>query len=207
VRADRVGDTVTYVVNRNLNFTNICYTGCRFCAFAQRRDDPDAYTLSLDEVADRAQAAWDYGATEVCLQGGIHPDLGGDYYFRILDAIKARVPDIHIHAYSPMEVVNGAARLGISIAEFLTEARRHGLDTIPLPHARVKRRLIEARLSPGRSQPVVPVGGNQPDLDSDVQPTCQSPTVGHALRRRDPLVPATAVRTAATMRSCVGSSR
>jgi FO synthase len=131
VRAARVGATVTYVVNRNINFTNICYTGCRFCAFAQRRDDPDAYNLSLAAVADRAEQAWAYGATEVCLQGGIHPDLGGDYYFALLDAIKARVPDIHIHAFSPMEVVNGAARLGVGVADWLTEAKHRGLGSIP----------------------------------------------------------------------------
>jgi FO synthase len=131
VRARRVGDTVTYVVNRNINFTNICYTGCRFCAFAQRRDDPDAYFLSLEQVADRAAEAWDYGATEVCVQGGIHPDLGGEHYFHLLRAIRERVPDLHIHAYSPMEVANGAARLGISIREFLTEAKAAGLNTIP----------------------------------------------------------------------------
>ncbi len=131
VRAATVGDTVTYVVNRNLNFTNICYTGCRFCAFAQRRDDPDAYNLSLDEIAQRVSEAWDVGATEVCIQGGIHPDLGGDYYFDVLDAVKGAVPDIHVHAYSPMEVVNGATRLGISIREWLTEAKRRGLGSVP----------------------------------------------------------------------------
>ena len=131
VRLRRSGDVVTYVVNRNINFTNICYTGCRFCAFAQRRDDPDAYFLSLQQVADRAEEAWLAGATEVCMQGGIHPDLGGDYYFELLRAVKERVPDIHVHAYSPMEVVNGASRLGISIGEFLTEAKAAGLDTIP----------------------------------------------------------------------------
>jgi FO synthase len=131
VRAERVGETVTYVVNRNLNFTNVCYTGCRFCAFAQRRDDPDAYTLSLTEIADRVQDAWDVGATEVCMQGGIHPDLPGDYYFDVLDAVLARVPDIHVHAFSPMEVVNGATRLGISVREWLEEAKRRGLGSIP----------------------------------------------------------------------------
>jgi FO synthase len=131
VRADRVGDTVTYVVNRNLNFTNICYTGCRFCAFAQRRDDPDAYNLSLEQIADRVREAWAAGATEVCIQGGIHPDLGGDYYFEVLDAVKGAVPDIHVHAYSPMEVVNGATRLGIGIREWLTEARDRGLGSVP----------------------------------------------------------------------------
>ncbi len=131
VRADRVGETVTYVVNRNINFTNVCYTGCRFCAFAQRRDDPDAYTLSLEQIADRAQEAWDVGATEVCLQGGIHPDLPGDYYFEVLDAITARLPGMHVHAFSPMEVVNGATRLGIGIREWLEEASRRGLGSIP----------------------------------------------------------------------------
>jgi FO synthase len=131
VRANRVGETVTYVVNRNINFTNICYTGCRFCAFAQRRDDPDAYDLGLDEVADRAEEAWEAGATEVCMQGGIHPDLPGDHYFAILDAVKARVPQMHIHAYSPMEVINGATRLGIPVREWLIEARRRGLGSVP----------------------------------------------------------------------------
>ena len=131
VRADRVGDTVTYVVNRNINFTNVCYTGCRFCAFAQRRDDPDAYTLSLTQLADRAEEAWNIGATEVCMQGGIHPDLPGDYYFEVLDAVRERVPQLHVHAFSPMEVVNGATRMGISIREWLEEARRRGLGSIP----------------------------------------------------------------------------
>jgi FO synthase len=131
LRRAAVGDEVTYVVNRNINFTNVCYTGCRFCAFAQREVDPESYTLSLDEVADRAQEAWEYGATEVCIQGGLHPSLPGDFYFRILDAIAARVPGIHIHAFSPMEVLNGATRLGISYAEFLQECRRRGLGTIP----------------------------------------------------------------------------
>ena len=131
IRRDRVGDTVTYVINRNVNFTNVCYTGCRFCAFAQRRDDPDAYNLSLTEIADRAEEAWDIGATEICMQGGIHPDLPGDYYFDVLDAVTARVPDIHVHAFSPMEVVNGATRLAISVREWLTEARARGLGSIP----------------------------------------------------------------------------
>ena len=131
VRRERVGDVVTYVINRNINFTNICYVGCRFCAFAQRRDDADAYFLSLEQVADRAEEAWGDGATEVCIQGGIHPDLGGDYYFDLLRAVKKRVPDIHVHAFSPMEIVNGATRLGIPIREFLVRAKEAGLDTIP----------------------------------------------------------------------------
>ena len=131
LRADAVGDEVTYVVNRNINFTNVCYVGCRFCAFAQREVDPESYTLTLGEVADRAEEAWVYGATEVCMQGGIHPDLPGTFYFDLLDAIKGRVPQIHVHAFSPMEVLNGATRLGISFREFLQECRAHGLGTIP----------------------------------------------------------------------------
>ncbi|HEY2702955.1 MAG TPA: bifunctional FO biosynthesis protein CofGH [Candidatus Dormibacteraeota bacterium] len=131
LRAAAVGDAVTYVVNRNINFTNVCYTGCRFCAFAQREMDPDSYTLRLDEIADRAEEAWGYGATEVCIQGGIHPGLPADFYFLILDAIRARVPEMHIHAFSPMEVLNGSTRLGISFREFLEECRHRGLGTIP----------------------------------------------------------------------------
>ncbi len=119
------------MVNRNINFTNICYTGCRFCAFAQRRTDADAYTLSLEEVAGRAAEAWDVGATEVCMQGGIDPQLGGDAYLDLARAVKQGAPGLHLHAYSPMEVVNGAARMGVSIEEFLVAAREAGVDSLP----------------------------------------------------------------------------
>ncbi|WP_375478553.1 bifunctional FO biosynthesis protein CofGH [uncultured Jatrophihabitans sp.] len=131
LRADVVGPDVTYIVNRNINFTNVCYTGCRFCAFAQRRTDADAYTLSMDELATRAEEAWNLGATEVCMQGGIHPDLPGTAYFDIVRAVKARVPGMHVHAFSPMEVVNGASRTGLSVRDWLTEAKAAGLDSIP----------------------------------------------------------------------------
>lgn len=131
VRKSAVGDDVTYIVTRNINFTNVCYTGCRFCAFAQRRTDADAYTLSLEQVADRAAQAWDVGAVEVCMQGGIHPDLPGTAYFDIARAVKERVPGMHVHAFSPMEVVNGATRTGLSVREWLTAAKEAGLDTIP----------------------------------------------------------------------------
>ena len=131
VRRDAVGDEVTYVVNRNINFTNVCYTGCRFCAFAQRRTDADAFTLSLDEVGDRVAEAWDVGATEICMQGGIHPDLPGTAYFDLAREVKRRAPDIHLHAFSPMEVVNGATRSGMSIREWLVAAKEAGLDSIP----------------------------------------------------------------------------
>ena len=131
VRRDTVGDDVTYVVNRNLNFTNVCYTGCRFCAFAQRRTDADAYSLSLEEVTARAREAWDVGATEVCMQGGIDPQLSGEAYLDLARAVKAGAPGLHLHAYSPMEVVNAAARGGWSIEEFLVAAREAGVDSLP----------------------------------------------------------------------------
>ncbi len=131
LRRETVGDDVTYVVNRNINFTNVCYVGCRFCAFAQRRTDADAYSLSLDEVADRAQEAWELGATEVCMQGGIDPELPASAYFDLVSAVKQRVPEMHVHAFSPMEVVNGVARTGLSIEDFLIKAREAGLGSLP----------------------------------------------------------------------------
>jgi FO synthase len=131
LRRDAVGDDVTYVVDRNINFTNVCYTGCRFCAFAQRRTDADAYTLSLAQVGDRAEEAWQAGATEVCMQGGIHPDLPGTAYFDLAAEVKRRCPDIHVHAFSPMEVMNGASRTGLPVREWLTAAREAGVDSLP----------------------------------------------------------------------------
>ncbi len=131
LRKATVGDDVTYVVNRNINFTNVCYTGCRFCAFAQRRTDADAYSLSMDEVGQRAEEAWVIGATEVCMQGGIHPDLPGTAYADLVRAVKDRVPEMHVHAYSPMEIVNGSVRTGLSIEEFLISVKEAGLDSIP----------------------------------------------------------------------------
>jgi FO synthase len=131
LRAEVVGEDVTYVVNRNINFSNVCYVGCRFCAFAQRERDADAYRLSVTEVADRAEEAWQAGATEVCMQGGIDPKLPVSYYADVVRAIKTRVPAMHVHAFSPMEVVSAAAKAGVSVAEWLTELRDAGLDTIP----------------------------------------------------------------------------
>ncbi|TDD33463.1 7,8-didemethyl-8-hydroxy-5-deazariboflavin synthase [Actinomadura sp. KC06] len=131
LRREAVGDDVTYVVTRNINFTNVCYTGCRFCAFAQRRTDADAYTLSLSQVGDRVDEAWAAGATEVCMQGGIHPDLPGTAYFDLAREVKRRAPDIHLHSYSPMEVVNGASRTDLSIREWLEAAREAGVDSLP----------------------------------------------------------------------------
>jgi FO synthase len=131
LRRDVVGDTVTYVVNRNINFTNVCYTGCRFCAFAQRRTDADAYTLSLDEVGARADAAVLVGATEICMQGGISPEMPATAYFDLAREIKRRQPGLHLHAFSPMEVLNGASRMGMSIRDWLIEAKAAGVDSLP----------------------------------------------------------------------------
>jgi FO synthase len=131
LRRDAVGDDVTFVVNRNINFTNVCYTGCRFCAFAQRRTDADSYTLSVEQVGIRADEAVAAGATEVCMQGGIHPDLPGTAYFDLAAEVKRRQPRLHVHAFSPMEVVNGAARTGLPIAEWLVRAKESGVDSLP----------------------------------------------------------------------------
>lgn len=131
LRRQAVGDEVTYVVNRNINFTNVCYTGCRFCAFAQRRTDADAYTLSLDEIGDRATEAVAFGATEVCMQGGIDPELPGTAYFDIAAAVKQREPGLHVHAFSPMEVMNGVTRTGMSVRDFLVQAKESGVDSLP----------------------------------------------------------------------------
>jgi FO synthase len=131
VRRDVVGDDVTYVVNRNINFTNVCYVGCRFCAFAQRRSDPDAYTLSLEQVGQRAAEAAALGATEVCMQGGIDPSLGRTAYADIVRSVKSAAPGIHVHAFSPMEIATASAKSGISARAWLEELKDAGLDSIP----------------------------------------------------------------------------
>jgi FO synthase len=131
LRKNTVGDEVSYVVNRNINFTNICFVGCTFCCFGKSAKAPDAYWHSLDAVADRAEEAWSRGATELCMQGGLPPELDGDYYFQVLQAIKRRVPDIYIHAYSPMEVVYGVARTGLPLRDYLTKLREAGLGSLP----------------------------------------------------------------------------
>ncbi len=131
LRSDAVGDDVTFVVNRNINFTNICYTGCRFCAFAQRKGDADAFSLTTSEVADRAWEAHVAGATEVCMQGGIDPELPVTGYGDLVRAVKAKVPSMHVHAFSPMEIANGVTKSGVSIREWLISLREAGLDTIP----------------------------------------------------------------------------
>jgi FO synthase len=131
LRKDVVGDDVTFVVNRNINFTNICYTGCRFCAFAQRKGDADAFSLTAQEVAERAWEAHVAGATEVCMQGGIDPELPVTGYAELVRAVKAKVPSMHVHAFSPMEISNGVTRSGMGVREWLISLREAGLNTIP----------------------------------------------------------------------------
>ncbi len=129
------GDEVSYVVNRNINYTNICYFKCQFCAFSKGKLSENLrgrpYDLSHEEIARRTQEAWDRGATEVCMQGGIHPEYTGDTYLGILAAVKAAVPDMHIHAFSPLEVWQGAQTLGLDLKTYLQKLRDAGLGTLP----------------------------------------------------------------------------
>jgi len=129
------GDTVTYVVNRNINYTNQCYFRCGFCAFSKGprslnlREDP--YLMTVPQVVERSVEAWNRGATEVCLQGGIHPDFTGDFYVTVVESIKEHLPDMHIHGFTPLEVWQGAETLGMSVRDFLTRLRDAGLGTLP----------------------------------------------------------------------------
>jgi len=131
LRRRKVGDLITYVVCRNINFTNVCYVGCKFCAFSTGPGKPDAWNHSLDEVGQRAEEAWNRGATEICMQGGLPRDMAPYYYRDLLRAIKSRVPRIHIHAYSPMEITYGVELTGLSIADYLSTLREAGLDSLP----------------------------------------------------------------------------
>ncbi len=129
------GDTVTYVVNRNINYTNQCYFRCGFCAFSKGprslnlREEP--YLLTIPQVVERSVEAWSRGASEVCLQGGIHPEFTGDFYVMVVEAIKEYLPDMHIHGFTPLEVWQGAETLGVTVRDFLTRLRDAGLGTLP----------------------------------------------------------------------------
>ncbi|HXW91581.1 MAG TPA: 5-amino-6-(D-ribitylamino)uracil--L-tyrosine 4-hydroxyphenyl transferase CofH [Terriglobales bacterium] len=131
VRRELVGNLVTYVVNRNINFTNVCFVGCKFCAFSRGPRETDAYFLSLEQVAQKAIEAWRMGATEVCIQGGLPRDLPPFYYRDLLVAVKRAVPGMHIHAFSPMEIVYGVELTGMPLRDYLSMLRDHGLGTLP----------------------------------------------------------------------------
>src|SRR2546423_7440556 len=119
LRRRQVGDTVTFVVNRNINFTNVCIKHCTFCAFSRDHREEEGYFLPLEEVVRRAVEAWEMGATEVCIQAGLPPKLDGSYYVDLCRAIKAAVPEMHLHAFSPEEILYGATRSGLPIPEYL----------------------------------------------------------------------------------------
>jgi FO synthase len=154
LRERAVGDTVTYVVNRNINYTNLCYFRCGFCAFSKGprslnlRGEP--YLMGLDEIVERAVEAWDRGATEVTLQGGIHPDFTGNFYVDVVHAIKAELPDMHIHGFTPLEVWQGAETLGIPVRHFLEELRDAGLGTLPGTAAEILDDEVRAHLCPDK---------------------------------------------------------
>ncbi len=148
------GDTVTYVVNRNINYTNVCYFKCQFCAFSKGKLSENLrgspYVLDLDEIERRTLEAWDRGATEVCLQGGIHPDYTGETYLGICRRIKSVQPGMHIHAFSPLEIWQGAATLGMSVAEYLTELKAAGLSSLPGTAAEVLDDEVRAIICPDK---------------------------------------------------------
>src|SRR6266567_1812083 len=131
MRSELAGNIVTYVVNRNINFTNICFVGCKFCAFSRGPRESDSYFLSLDQMAQKAVEAWQLGATEVCIQGGLPRDLPQFHYRDILRAVKSAVPRMHIHAFSPMEIVYGVELTGMPLADYLSMLRDNGLGTLP----------------------------------------------------------------------------
>ena len=146
------GDYVTFVVNRNINFTNICYMGCRFCGFAKRKEDSGSEWLEPSQVVERAQQAWDRGGTEVCIQGGLHPKMEGNYYRELVLAIKAALPDMHIHAFSPFEVWYGAVKSKLSYRDFLTDLKDCGLGSMPgtaaeILDTEVRQKLTKNKLS------------------------------------------------------------
>ena len=131
VRRERVGDLITYVINRNINFTNICFIGCRFCAFSRAPRENDAYFHSFEEIQRRSIEAWERGAREVCVQGGLPRDLDPNYYRDLLVAIKQVTPEMHIHAFSPMEIVYGVELTGLPLRDYLAMLKDAGLGTLP----------------------------------------------------------------------------
>jgi FO synthase len=147
LRAELAGNLVTYVVNRNINFTNICFVGCKFCAFSRGPRESDTYFLNLDQVAGKAVEAWELGATEVCIQGGLPHDLPPFYYRDILRAVKRAVPGMHCHAFSPMEIVYGVELTGMPVADYLAMLRDNGLDTLPGTAAEILDDQVRAVLS------------------------------------------------------------
>jgi len=150
IRRKRVGDVVSYVVNRNINFTNVCIKQCGFCAFSRDFREEEGYFLPTEEIVRRAKEAHQLGATEVCIQAGLPPDMEGDLYEKICREIKKEIPDIHIHGFSPEEILYGATRSEISIEEFLKRMKEAGVDTLPGTSAEILDQTLRDKISPGR---------------------------------------------------------
>ncbi len=150
LRKRKVGDRVTYVINRNINFTNVCIKQCGFCAFSRDFREEEGYFLPTEEIVRRAKEAHQFGATEVCIQAGIPPDMDGELYENICRAIKAEIPDIHIHGFSPEEVLYGATRSKISVKEYLVRLKEAGVNTLPGTAAEILDQTMRDKISPGR---------------------------------------------------------
>src|SRR6267143_1758010 len=150
LRRETVGDAITYVVNRNINFTNVCFVGCSFCGFGRGPAAPDAYSLSFDEVVRRAREAWERGATEVCVQGGLPRDLDGFFYRDLLRAIKHAIPAMHVHAFSPMEIDYGVTKTGMALRDYLQMMKDEGLGSIPGTAAEILDDRVRQELSPNK---------------------------------------------------------
>src|SRR6266436_2555049 len=150
LRRETVGDAITYVVNRNINFTNVCFVGCSFCGFGRGPAAPDAYSLSFDEVVRRAREAWERGATEVCVQGGLPRDLDGFFYRDLLRAIKHAIPGMHVHAFSPMEIDYGVTKTGMALRDYLQMMKDEGLGSIPGTAAEILDDRVRQELSPNK---------------------------------------------------------
>lgn len=150
LRRRSVGDTVTYVVNRNINFTNVCVKQCGFCAFSRDFREEEGYFLPTEEVVRRAREAHDFGATEVCIQAGLPPDMDASLYEDVCRAIKGEIPDIHIHGFSPEEVLYGASRAQVPVREYLVRLKDAGVGTLPGTAAEILEQGIRDRISPGR---------------------------------------------------------
>src|SRR5260370_11278052 len=160
LRRDTVGDAITYVVNRNINFTNVCFVGCSFCGFGRGPGAADAYALSFEEMVRRAREAWERGATEVCIQGGLPRDLDGFFYRDLLRAIKRAIPEMHVHAFSPMEIDYGVAKTGMPLRDYLRMMKDGGLGSIPgtapeILDDRVRKELSPNKLPAARSVEII----------------------------------------------------
>ena len=187
IRKEDVGDVVTYVVNRNINFTNICDVYCGFCNFMADEGDERAYFLSMDEVAERTVEAWEIGATEVCMQGGMHPEIDGNFYVELIKTVKKAVPEMHTHAFSPYEIYYGAKTLGIEEEEFIRKLKDVGHNTFPGTAAEVLVEEVRKVIAPRKIPTEVWIRvvkkahkeGMRTHFDHNVRAPRQAPSLGN----------------------------